>query len=161
MSKVYPSRKFTSCAKRESKTVLQITGEVWVSVIYMRAGSAAYSGGIPKWPIVKQKAETTRKSFPYLLRVSKWKLYFSISLKIKICLTDICHTSAWNTRVKFNKFVPEGPGVPWVPWAVARKICDVTSKQKAIQSYTASNRIWSFFSFVCALKKFSHKQRQC
>ena len=35
------------------------------------------------------------------------KALFFNSLKIKICLTVICHTSAWNTRVKFNKFVPE------------------------------------------------------
>ena len=36
MLKVCPSRKFTSCAKRESKTVLQITGEVWASVRCVR-----------------------------------------------------------------------------------------------------------------------------
>ena len=51
MSKDCPSRKFTSCAKRESKTVLEITGEVWGSLMCVRdlsAGSAAYSGVIPK-----------------------------------------------------------------------------------------------------------------
>lgn len=35
------------------------------------------------------------------------KALFFNSLKIMICLTVIYHTSAWNTVVKFNKFVPE------------------------------------------------------
>lgn len=86
------------------------------------------------------------------------KALFFNSLKIMICLTVIYHTSAWNTVVKFNKFVPESRESR--ERLLGRFVTSRVSK-KAIQSYTASNRIWSFFSFVCALKKFSHKQRQC
>lgn len=55
---------------RESKTVLEITGEVWASVMFVRDQLLIreYSRNDP---IVKKKAEATKKSFPSLLRVSK------------------------------------------------------------------------------------------
>lgn len=87
------------------------------------------------------------------------KALFFNSLKIMICLTVIYHTSAWNT-VKFNKFVPESRESRerllgrFVTSRVSKRPYNPTLHQT---EFGVSSRS----GFVCALKKFSHKQRQC
>ena len=78
-----------------------------LGVSYVRAGSAAYSGVIPKWPDSKEESRSDQEIFSLSVESVKMKALFFNSLKIMICLTVIYHTSAWNTVVKFSKFVPE------------------------------------------------------